>query len=192
MEQAAAIVVSYLVGSISFGIIVASMQGIDIRAVGSGNPGTSNVLRTLGTKSAVVVLVGDGIKGAVAAGLGAVWIGGDFGWVTLFAAVVGHSFPLWHGFNGGKSVATAIGGVAYLAPWIGAVLGVVWFAALAIWRTASIGSLVVMGLLVPLVALSGRSGVAITWSGATAAFIVIRHIPNIRRLMSATEQQVRP
>ncbi|MCZ7532408.1 MAG: glycerol-3-phosphate 1-O-acyltransferase PlsY [Acidimicrobiia bacterium] len=190
MEQAAAIIVSYLLGSVSFGIVVASLQGVDIRSVGSGNPGMSNILRNLGKKSAALVLIGDGLKGAGAAAIGVAWIGADFGWVTLFVAVVGHSFPIWHGFRGGKGVATAIGGVMFLAPWIGVTLGVIWIAILVVWRTASIGSLVVMGLLVPLVALSGRSGVAIAWASAIAAFIVVRHASNIRRLVTATEDQV--
>ncbi len=150
----------------------------------------SNILRNLGKKSAALVLIGDGLKGAGAAAIGVAWIGADFGWVTLFVAVVGHSFPIWHGFRGGKGVATAIGGVMFLAPWIGVTLGVIWIAILVVWRTASIGSLVVMGLLVPLVALSGRSGVAIAWASAIAAFIVVRHASNIRRLVTATEDQV--
>lgn len=190
VDHAVAIIASYLLGSISFGIVVASVQGVDIRSVGSGNPGTSNIMRTLGKKSAALVLLGDGLKGAFAAAIGAVWIGGDFGWVTLFVAVVGHAFPIWHGFRGGKSVATAIGGVAVLVPWAGAVMAVVWVGALIIWKTASIGSLVVMVLLVPMVAISGASGVAVGWSGVVAAFVIVRHWPNIRRLVSSSEHTV--
>lgn len=190
MEQTAAIVVSYLLGSISFGVVVASLQGVDIRSVGSGNPGMSNILRNLGKKSAALVLLGDGLKGAGAAAIGSAWIGGDFGWVTLFAAVVGHSFPIWHRFRGGKGVATAIGGLIFLVPWIGIALGVIWIAILVVWRTASIGSLAVMGLLVPLVALSGGSRVAIAWASLIALFIVVRHASNIRRLITASEDRV--
>jgi len=190
MEQAGAIVVSYLLGSISFGIVVASLQGVDIRAVGSGNPGMSNILRNLGKKSAALVLLGDGLKGAAAAAIGSFWVGGEFGWVALLAAVIGHSFPIWHGFRGGKGVATAIGGLVFLAPWIGGVLAVIWLVILIVWRKASIGSLVVMALLIPLVALSGRSGVAIAWAATIAVFIVVRHASNIKRLVTATEEQL--
>jgi glycerol-3-phosphate acyltransferase PlsY len=188
VQHAAAIIISYLIGSVNFGIIVASMQGIDIRTAGSGTPGTSNLLRTLGKKSAAVVLIGDALKGAAAAALGALWIGGDFGWVTLFAAVVGHSFPIWHGLKGGKSVATAIGGLIYLVPWVGAILGVIWVVILLVWKTASIGSLVVMVLLVPMIAIAGGTWQEIVWSAAIAVLVVARHSSNIRRLLRADER----
>ncbi len=194
MEHFAAIFVSYLVGSISFGIIVSSMRGVDIRSVGSGNTGMSNVMRALGKKDAALVLLGDAIKGAGAAAVGAIWIGGDFGWVTLFAAVVGHSFPVWHGFRGGKSVATAIGGIVYLVPWVGAVLAVLWIVILLVWKTASIGSLVAMGFLVPLVSIDARmsdsTGTAVAWAAVIAAFVILRHVPNIKDLAASTERQV--
>ena len=190
MEEAVAVAVSYLIGSVSFGIIVSSMRGIDIRSVGSGNTGTSNILRTLGKKDAAVVLLGDALKGAGAAAIGALWIGGDFGWVTLFAAVVGHSFPIWHGWKGGKSVATAIGGVVYLVPWVGVVLAVLWIVVLLVWKTASIGSLVAMGLLVPLVKLSGASYAAIAWASVIAAFVIVRHASNIKNLVASSERRV--
>ena len=190
MEQTIAVAVSYMIGSISFGIIVSSMRDVDIRSVGSGNTGTSNILRTLGRKDAGLVLLGDALKGAVAAAIGAVWISGDFGWITLFAAVVGHSFPIWHHFKGGKSVATAIGGIIYLVPWVGIVLAVIWVSVLVVWKTASIGSLVVMGLTVPLVTLAGESFTAIAWASVIAAFVIVRHASNIKRLAESTERQV--
>lgn len=190
VDQVVAIIVAYLLGSISFGIVVSSMQGVDIRSVGSGNPGTSNIMRTLGKKSAALVLLGDGLKGAAAAAIGAVWIGDDFGWVTLLVAVIGHSYPVWHGFRGGKSVATAIGGIAVLVPWVGAILAIVWIVALLVWKTASIGSLIVMVLVAPLVAVSGASTAAVVWSGAIALFVVVRHGSNIKRLLSSSEHKV--
>lgn len=185
-----AVVVSYMIGSISFGIIVSSMRGVDIRSTGSGNTGTSNILRTLGKKDAALVLVGDALKGATAAAIGSLWVQGDFGWITLFAAVVGHSFPIWHGFKGGKSVATAIGGIIYLVPWVGIVLAGIWIFVLLMWKTASIGSLVVMGLTVPLVTVAGESFAAIAWASAIAAFVIVRHASNIKRLAESTERQV--
>jgi glycerol-3-phosphate acyltransferase PlsY len=190
VKDTAAVAIAYLVGSVNFGIVVASIRGIDIRSVGSGNTGTSNIFRTLGKKSAAIVLLGDGLKGALAAAIGSVWIGDDFGWVTLFAAVVGHSFPVWHRFKGGKSVATAIGGVAVLVPWVGAILAVIWIAILVVWRTASIGSLVAMALLVPLVAVSGHSTAATGWAAGIAVFVVARHSDNVRRLVNSSERTV--
>ena len=190
MQQTVAVIVSYLIGSISFGIIVSSMRDVDIRSVGSGNTGTSNIMRALGKKDAALVLAGDALKGAVAAAIGALWIGGDFGWVTLFAAVIGHSFPVWHRFRGGKSVASAIGGIVYLVPWVGVVLAVVWIVILLVWKTASIGSLVVMGIVVPLVTLAGESFAAIAWASVIAAFVIVRHASNIKDLAASTERQV--
>ena len=190
MQQTVAVIVSYLIGSISFGIIVSSMRDVDIRSVGSGNTGTSNIMRTLGKKDAALVLAGDALKGAVAAAIGALWIGGDFGWVTLFAAVIGHSFPVWHRFRGGKRVATAIGGIIYLVPWVGVMLAVVWIVILLVWKTASIGSLVVMGIAVPLVTVAGESFAAVAWASVIAAFVIVRHASNIKSLAASTERQV--
>ncbi len=192
VEHAAAIAISYLLGSVNFGIIVASTQGIDIRSTGSGNPGMSNILRTLGKRSAALVLIGDAFKGAAAAALGALWIGGDFGWVTLFAAVIGHAFPIWHGLKGGKSVATALGGVMFLVPWVGVILGIIWIVSLVISKTASIGSLVVMVLLVPMVIVSGGTRTAVGWSAAIAVFVIVRHWSNIERLVRSDESRTSP
>ena len=108
VQHALAILAAYLIGSVNFGILVAASRGVDIRSVGSGNPGTSNVLRVLGKKLAAVVLLGDALKGVLAAAIGVAVGDPVFGYVTLAAAVIGHSFPIWHRLNGGKSVATAM------------------------------------------------------------------------------------
>jgi len=185
-----AVVASYLLGSVNFGIIVASGAGIDIRAVGSGNPGTSNVLRTLGKRLAAVVLIGDGLKGAGAAAIGVLAVDPEFGYVTLFAAVIGHSFPIWHRFRGGKSVATAIGGFIYLAPTVGLVIGVVWLVVVLVWKTASIASIVAMLLVVPGLALTGRSTTELVWATVIAIFVIARHMGNIRRIASGSERSI--
>ncbi len=190
VQQALAIVVAYLIGSISFGILVAASRGIDIRSVGSGNPGTSNVLRVLGKRLAAVVLLGDALKGVVAAALGVALVDTTFGYITLFVAVVGHSFPIWHGFRGGKSVATAIGGIVYLAPGVGIVLAVVWLVLVLVWKTASIASLTTMVLLVPALAISGRPTEQLLWATATAVFVVVRHSGNIGRILRRSESTV--
>ena len=190
MQQLLAIVAAYLIGSISFGILIAASRGIDIRSVGSGNPGTSNVLRVLGKKLAAVVLLGDALKGGIAAALGASIVDPTFGYVTLIAAVVGHSFPIWHGFRGGKSVATAIGGIVYLAPVVGLVLAVIWLTLVLVWKTASIASLATMVLLVPGLALAGRSTEELLWAGALALFVIVRHSGNIERILNRSESTV--
>jgi glycerol-3-phosphate acyltransferase PlsY len=188
VQQLLAIGVAYLIGSISFGIIVSASQGIDIRSVGSGNPGTSNVLRVLGKRLAVVVLLGDALKGVVAAAVGVLAIDPTFGYVTLLAAVVGHSFPIWHRFQGGKSVATAIGGIVYLAPAVGLVLAAIWLVMVLVWKTASIASLTTMVLLVPGLAIAGRPTADLLWAGAIALFVIVRHSSNIERILDRTER----
>jgi len=185
-----ALVVSYLIGSFSFAILIAASSGVDIRTEGSGNPGASNVLRVLGRRTAILVLLGDGLKGAAAAWMGAAIVGPEFGYVTLLAAIVGHTFPIWHGFKGGKSVATAIGGFIFLAPAVGLALGVVWIVIVAVWKTASIASIAVMLMVVPGMWLAGRSNDELIWTGVIAIFVLVRHSSNIKRLLGSSEQKV--
>ena len=190
MEGLLVLVAAYLIGSVSYAILVASTQGIDIRTVGSGNPGVSNVLRTLGKKSAALVLVGDALKGVIAAALGTYVVGDPFGWVALFVAMIGHAFPIWHGFRGGKSVATVLGGVVFLAPAVGGLLAVIWLVVVLVWKTASVASLIVMVLLVPLIYVAEGAGAELAWASLIAAFVIVRHAGNIRRLSSGREGTV--
>jgi glycerol-3-phosphate acyltransferase PlsY len=190
VEQFLAIVVAYLLGSVSFGVLVARTQGIDISAVGSGNTGTSNVMRVLGKKLGAVVLVGDAGKGMLAAAIGVWMVEPAFGYVTLFAAVIGHAFPIFHRFRGGKSVATTLGGFVVLAPVVGVTLTVIWAVILIVWKTASVGSIIVMILAVPLLWLTGRTGSELLWSGAIVAFVLVRHSGNVSRLIEGSERKV--
>jgi glycerol-3-phosphate acyltransferase PlsY len=185
-----ALIASYLLGSFSFAILIAASRGVDIRKEGSGNPGASNVLRVLGKQTAALVLLGDGVKGALAAWMGAAIVGPEFGYVTLFAAIVGHTFPIWHGFKGGKSVATAIGGFIFLAPAVGIFLGVMWIVIVLLWKTASIASIAVMVVAVPAMWLAGRSTSDLLWTGVIAIFVLVRHSSNIKRLLNSGEQKV--
>lgn len=190
MQYVIVLAAAYLIGSISFAILVASSQGVDIRSEGSGNPGTSNVMRVLGRKLAIVVLLGDAAKGAAAAAIGAIAIDTTWGWIALFVAVVGHSFPIWHGFKGGRSVATAVGGAIYLAPVVGLIIGVVWIAILVVLKTASVASLTAMVLLVPALAIAGRPADELLWASAIAVFVIVRHTDNIGRLARREEKSV--
>jgi glycerol-3-phosphate acyltransferase PlsY len=190
VEQFIAIVIAYLLGSVSFGVLVAKTQGIDIHTVGSGNTGTSNVMRVLGKKVGAIVLVGDAGKGMLAAAIGVWMVEPSFGYVTLFAAVIGHAYPVFHRFRGGKSVATTLGGFVVLAPAVGMTLTIVWAVILVVWKTASVGSIIVMTLAVPLLALTGRTGSDLLWSGATVVFVLSRHSGNISRLIQGSERKV--
>ena len=190
--------IAYLIGSIDFGVIVPKVLGVDIYSVGSGNPGTSNVMRSLGRRPAALVLLGDGAKGAIAAGIGAWWVGSvssagtpdTLAVACAFAAVLGHIAPIWHRFRGGKGVATAIGAAVYLAPAFGLVLAVLWLIVTLVFKVASIASLGAMVLYVPGLAVSGYRGWALVWAAAIALLVVARHAENIRRLVTGSERTV--
>jgi glycerol-3-phosphate acyltransferase PlsY len=190
VETAVVLPLAYLIGSIDFGVIVPRVMGVDIYAEGSGNPGTSNVMRTVGKKAAAVVLVGDLLKGVAAAGLGASVLGSAGGFAAGFAAVTGHVFPVWHRFRGGKGVATAIGAALWLEPWFGLALGVGWAFIVVMTKTASLASISAMILYVPGFALGGYRGASLMWAGATSVLVLVRHADNIRRLLGGTEQTV--
>lgn len=172
--------------------MVARARGVNIYEQGSGNPGTANILRTLGTRAAAVVLVGDATKGALAAALGSLWISETVGFACAFAAVLGHVFPLWHRFRGGKGVATAIGGAIWLEPIVGLVLAALWVLIVLRWKTASIASLLAMVLYVPGFVITGHDLVQLLWASAIAVVVIVRHAPNIRSLLAGEERSVRP
>ena len=190
MNTAIALLLGYLIGSIDFGVIVPRLMGKDIYAQGSGNPGTSNVFRTVGKKAAAAVLVGDSLKGVAAAGIGATLVDPIVGFAAAFAAVVGHCFPLWHRFHGGRGVATAVGAVRWLQPMWGLILAVGWGTVVATTKTASIASLVALVLYVPGYALFGTRGVSLVWAGAAALLVIARHSANIKRILSGSERRV--
>ena len=197
MDVLIALVAAYLIGSIDFGVIVPKILGVDIYEAGSGNPGTSNVLRTMGKGPAALVMVGDALKGTVAAaiggylgGAGAAWSVDTLAVACSFAAVLGHVFPLWHRFRGGRGVATAIGAVLYLAPVFGVVLGVGWLAMTFIGKTASVASLVAMAVYVPGLAVAGYRGWSLAWAVAIVVVVVARHRSNIVALLRGEERNV--
>jgi glycerol-3-phosphate acyltransferase PlsY len=192
------LVIAYLIGSIDFGVIVSRALGVDIYSTGSGNPGTSNVMRSLGKGPAALVLLGDGAKGAIAAAIGSAWAGIVSSTVSIevlafacaFAAVLGHVAPIWHRFRGGRGVATAIGAAIFLAPIFGVLLAVAWLVVTLLFKVASIASLGAMALYVPGIAISGYRGWSLVWAGAIAVLVVVRHVPNIRRLTAGSERSV--
>jgi glycerol-3-phosphate acyltransferase PlsY len=190
VETSISLAIAYLLGSIDFGVIVPRVLGIDIYDHGSGNPGASNVLRTLGKKAGAAVMVGDAAKGVLAASIGALWVSDPIGFWCALAAVVGHVFPVWHRFRGGRGVATAIGAVLWLAPWFGLILIVGWGGTVALTKTASIASLGAMAVYVPGYALYGHRGWSLVAAAVTAALVIFRHTGNIRRLIGGHEQTV--
>lgn len=184
------VVVAYLLGSVDFAVIVSRRMGVDIYAEGSGNPGTSNVFRTLGKKAAGLVLLGDAAKGLIATGLGASLGGETVGFACAFAATVGHTAPIWHRFRGGRGVATAIGGAVWLEPWLGLGLALAWLAVVLVTKTASVASLGAMALYVPMFAVTGHTAPQLVWAGLTAALVIWRHRDNIVRIARRSENRV--
>lgn len=193
IAAALAIVAAYVVGSIDFAVVVARMHGVDIRSVGSGNPGAANVMRTLGRGPAVMVLVGDLLKGVVAAAMGMVVSGNPAGAVAFaagLAAVVGHCYPVFHRFRGGKGVATAVGVVLFTIPLGGLVLVLVWAVGAALTRISAIGSLALAVASVPVALWRGVEGPSLVLVGVTFLLVVWRHRSNIGRLVTGEERSL--
>jgi glycerol-3-phosphate acyltransferase PlsY len=190
------VVAGYLAGSIPFGFILARLLlGVDVRTVGSGNIGGTNVARAGGKALGVTVILLDAAK-AIVPILVARRLLGDAPraevWVVAVAvaAFVGHLFPVWLGFKGGKGVATALGIFAVLAPWA-AVAGIVAYALVyVLTRISSLGSLVgTAACALATFAVHGARS-PVPWAGvALAALIVLRHRENIRRLLSGEEKR---
>ena len=185
-----AVATAYLLGSIDFGVVIPRLAGVDIYSVGSGNPGASNVLRTMGRGWAAAVLAGDVGKGFVAAMIADLWVGEAAGFAAAVAAVMGHCFPLFHRFRGGKGVATAGGAMLWLEPLLGLGGLVVWSGLVAVTHVASIASLTIAALLVPGAALMGHRDWSLVWLGAAMLVIVGRHRGNIQRLLRGAEHKV--
>ncbi len=190
-----ALIAAYLVGSIDFAVVVARMHGVDIHRVGSGNPGASNVLRTLGKVPAAMVFLGDTLKGVVAAAMGMVASGVadpqiHWAFAAGFAAVLGHCYPIFHKFKGGKGVATAGGVLLFTLPVVAVIDVTLWALMAKLTKTASISSLIVIAVTVPLALWQGIGSSALIWLLLTIALIVWRHKANIQRMVRGDEQKV--
>ena len=184
------IAIAYLLGSIPFGLLLARANGIDLRAVGSGNIGATNVLRTGNKWLAAATLLLDGGKGFAAVWL-AQQLGGDGWWVpaAALAAFLGHVFPLWLGFRGGKGVATLLGATLALLPLAAVAFGVVWLGVAALGRYSSLAGMAA-AVAVPLAALAlGRADLA-PWLAAIVAVLIWKHRENIARLRAGTEPRI--
>ncbi|MGZ6888236.1 MAG: glycerol-3-phosphate acyltransferase [Acidimicrobiia bacterium] len=178
---------AYLLGTFPTAILVARAGGHDVLTEGSGNPGASNVARLMGWRFGLLVMAGDLAKGAIAAEVGLALAGRAAGYILGILAVLGHTYPVTRRFKGGKGVATAGGMLAVLHPLIVAALAVVWFLTARVLRLASVGSIIVAVLFPVAVALAGRAGWEIAVTSALALLVVIRHLPNLRRLLRGQE-----
>jgi glycerol-3-phosphate acyltransferase PlsY len=184
-----AFLVGYLLGSIPFGLLFAQLAGAgDVRRIGSGNIGATNVLRTGRKGLAATTLAADVLKGWLPVALGYAWLGPDVAVLAGLGAVVGHCFPVWLKFRGGKGVATATGVVAALTPLLLLMLIGVFVAVLAASRYVSLASLT-SALLAPLLAFLLGEVQAAELYVLLALIVFWRHADNIRRLLRGTENR---
>lgn len=184
-------IAAYLIGSVSFAEIVARRAGVDIRAAGSGNPGATNVGRVLGRGAGRVVLALDLLKALFPTLAASFALDARDAAITGLAAVVGHCYPIWHRFAGGKGVASAAGALLALVPVAGALAALAFLLVRKLTRRASAGSLAgaAIGALASLglawVGLAGAAAAAV--SVAIFALVVWRHRDNLARLRDGTE-----
>jgi glycerol-3-phosphate acyltransferase PlsY len=191
MDSVLALTLGYLIGSVPFAQLLSRRRGIDLRRVGSGSVGASNVLRTSGVRPAVVAMCLDAVKGAVAVLVAQRLAVGPAAHVAAgVASVVGHVYPVWLRFRGGKGVATAAGVFAVVAPMALAAACAVFVAAVWFTRYISVGSLAATLALVGITAVSGDPVVVPLGAAAAAVVIVHRHRPNLSRLLAGTERRI--
>jgi acyl phosphate:glycerol-3-phosphate acyltransferase len=187
------ILAAYLLGSLSGSLLLGKLRGVDIRTQGSGNAGGTNAFRTQGAKFALGVIVIDIGKGALAAWLGlrfaqgahATWLP----YATAFAASIGHVWPVWHGFRGGKGAATVVGGVAVLWPAVVPVLLAVWLCGLIL--TGYVGlSTVLAGISLIVLALATHAdAIRLGFAVSVAVLLLFTHRANLARLRAGTESR---
>ena len=189
MTLAAIGVLGYLLGSIPFGLLLTRFAGRgDIRRIGSGNIGATNVLRTGSKTLAALTVLLDVAKGMASVMIARQW-GAEAGLAAAGCAVLGHMFPVWLGFRGGKGVATALGVLFPLAWPVALVAALLWVAAAFVFHYSSLAALVgaaAGAMLAPFVA-DGRTALVIA---GIALLIILRHHANIRRLIAGTESRI--
>jgi len=186
---AAAALLGYLLGSIPFGLIITRLAGLgDIRAIGSGNIGTTNVLRTGRKDLAAATLILDGLKGTLAVLIAARW-GADAAIVAAVAAFLGHIFPVWLRFKGGKGVATFLGLLFAFAWPVGLFFMAVWIAVAVVTRYSSASALTASALSPVVMLLLGHQREAMLFAGL-AVILWVMHRANIKRLVAGTESRI--
>jgi glycerol-3-phosphate acyltransferase PlsY len=185
----AAAIIGYLLGSIPFGLLLTRIAGLgDIRGIGSGSIGATNVLRTGSKGAAALTLLLDLAKGLAAVAIAKGW-GEDAALLAAGGAIIGHMFPVWLGFRGGKGVATALGVLIVLAWPVALGAALVWLVTVLLCHYSSLAALVAAvaaAILAPVVA-DGATAAVIA---GIALFIILRHHANIRRLIAGTESRI--
>ncbi|NWF76438.1 MAG: glycerol-3-phosphate 1-O-acyltransferase PlsY [Nitrospirae bacterium] len=182
--------VSFIIGSIPFGIIIAKAKGVDLKKVGSGNIGATNVLRSLGKWPAILTLIGDILKGTLVIAIGRyLEVGAFYEGLMGISAILGHNFSLFLSFTGGKGVATSIGVLIFYIPEVAIITILLWLFVVFISRYSSLGALLSFGLL-PINILIFDDKKKLIIGIMIAILIFIRHRDNIQRLLKGTERRI--
>jgi len=190
MKHVVLLVISFILGSIPFGIIIAKAKGVDLKKVGSGNVGATNVLRSLGKWPAILTLLGDVLKGTAAVAIGRyLGVGPVYEGLAGISAILGHNFSLFLGFRGGKGVATSLGVLSIFSPQTALVTFIIWLAVVIFTKYSSLGAIVSFGLL-PINILLFNGKERLLAAILITILIVIRHRENIQRLMNGTERKI--
>jgi glycerol-3-phosphate acyltransferase PlsY len=188
---------SYLVGSIPFGIIISRAKGVDLRSVGSGNIGATNVLRSVGKLPALFTLIADILKGAVPLLILKFFIDVSdtqsfeiWGGAVGLAVVSGHLFPVFLSFKGGKGVATGLGVMLIYSPMTMLLMVLIWLSTAAIFRFSSLAAIAAFAFMPAIIFFIDASLIKVSFSLILSAIIIIKHFSNIRRIINGTESRV--
>lgn len=193
MNEALAILAAYLLGAVPFGLLIAKSRGVDIRQVGSKNIGATNVLRSVGKPWGILTFACDALKGYLPAAWFPALAGSAAGWLGMacaLAAILGHNFPVYLRFQGGKGVATSAGALLGLAPAAMGIGVVVWAALLFAFRYVSLASIVAAAV-VPAAGwwLYRATPLLPGFLTALGVLVIVRHRANIQRLLAGTENR---
>jgi acyl phosphate:glycerol-3-phosphate acyltransferase len=198
------VLLAYLLGSIPTGYLVARARGMDIRDVGSGNIGATNVFRSMGRGAGVVVLTVDFLKGLLACGLvpplvlqllglgdgGIDHLVESMALAAAVAAILGHNYTCWLRFKGGKGIATSAGVLTALVPWALLIILIVWLVVFGLWRYVSLASIAASLALPPAVWATGGSVTLIGICTGLTGLAVYKHQSNLQRLLAGTEPRM--
>ena len=187
-------VLGHVCSSVPSGLwLVQAFHGIDIRNYGSKNIGTTNVFRTVGPKTAVLVLIADAFKGILAVGIMSYFFHNPLlDVVTALGALLGHNYSLFLGFKGGKGVATALGLLIFMMPKVAVASFGIWLVCVLLTRYVSLGSIMAAIFTPPLAWYLGYPSAYVIFSVVAAFFVVLRHKENIHRLLTGTESKIKP
>jgi len=185
-------VLAYLLGSVSSAVVIARLMGLpDPRSIGSKNPGATNILRYGGKKAAILTLAGDVLKGVIPVVIAhAVTADAAIIALTGFGAFLGHLFPVFFGFRGGKGVATALGVWLAINPWVGLGLLVTWLAMALLFRYSSLAALTASVAAPFYVAWLSPGSAYLAAMIGMSAILIFRHRSNIRNLIAGTETKI--